>query len=301
MSTNLQEIQRRMAACVMQPLTRDEGMRRRNAGVNTESEAAAIIAPNDRLSSFERLEIYNRQYWFRLWSAFEEDFPGLASVVGAQRFGKLMRAYLEECPSRSFTLRNLGSNLGTWLRENPSFTGPRHELALDMAALEWAHIRAFDEAALPRITPEALASVSAESRLALQPHLQLLECHYPVDDALIAVRSDTSAGDASSNSAFTGHTAKKLRALRTLPREQIYLAIHRHDDTVYYRRLVMEDFRLLQSLRNGATLDQAIDDAFRESALPELEQPAHLQSAFTHFAAIGWFCNRSDDTPEGIA
>ena len=28
--------------------------------------ASEFIKPNDRLSSFERLEIYNRQYWFRL-------------------------------------------------------------------------------------------------------------------------------------------------------------------------------------------------------------------------------------------
>ncbi len=29
-----------------------------------------FIKPNDRLTSFERLEIYNRHYWFRVLSAF---------------------------------------------------------------------------------------------------------------------------------------------------------------------------------------------------------------------------------------
>ena len=67
----------------MHPLTQQETMpRKRKDGTLNKSEADAIIKPNDRLSSFERLEIYNRQYWFRLYSSFEEDFPGLMAVIG---------------------------------------------------------------------------------------------------------------------------------------------------------------------------------------------------------------------------
>ena len=93
MSTPLLTLQRRMASAVMQPLTRNETMRlRRNDGTEMQREAQAFIKPNDRLTSFERLEIYNRQYWFRLYSSFEEDFPGLEAVLGRKSFEKLMRA-----------------------------------------------------------------------------------------------------------------------------------------------------------------------------------------------------------------
>ncbi len=44
----------------------------------------SFIAPNSRLTSFERLEIYNRQYWFRVLGALAEDFPALRSVIGAR-------------------------------------------------------------------------------------------------------------------------------------------------------------------------------------------------------------------------
>ena len=114
-----------MAAAVMRPLTRNEQMRQRDEdNRSVADEADSFIRPNDRLTSFERLEIYNRQYWFRLFSSFEEDFPGLKSVVGMRRFERLMRAYLEAHPSRSFTLRNLGSSLVAWLAENPQYTEP---------------------------------------------------------------------------------------------------------------------------------------------------------------------------------
>jgi hypothetical protein len=93
-------LQRRMSEAVMTPLTRAENMQRKTRdGRSMKAEAAAFIKPNDRLTSFERLEIYNRQYWFRIISAFAEDFPGLAAVVGDAAFERLTRAYLADHPS----------------------------------------------------------------------------------------------------------------------------------------------------------------------------------------------------------
>ena len=85
--SNLLELQRRVAAVVMQPLTSQDGMRRKTPeGLSTKAEAEALIKPNRVLSSFERLEIYNRQYWFRVLSCFAEDFPGLRSIIGSSKF-----------------------------------------------------------------------------------------------------------------------------------------------------------------------------------------------------------------------
>src|SRR6201984_440309 len=131
--SNLKELQRRVAAVVMQPLTRQESMRRRTLdGRSIKTESEALIKPNRNLTSFERLEIYNRQYWFRVLSSFAEDFPGLRAILGASRFERLMRAYLDDCPSQSFTLRNLGSQLETWLLRNSNWVEPRASLALDI-------------------------------------------------------------------------------------------------------------------------------------------------------------------------
>src|ERR1700740_3059546 len=124
-------LQRRVARAVMTPLTPSERMRSiAPGGLSLRRTAAEIIKPNDRLTSFERLEIYNRQYWFRILSGFAEDFPGLRGVLGERRFDAVAKAYLTDCPSRSFTLRNLGSRLESWLRKHPSWAGFRQQLAL---------------------------------------------------------------------------------------------------------------------------------------------------------------------------
>src|SRR5271165_4432621 len=117
----LMQLQRTMARAVMQPLTSSERMQRRAPdGGPMKRYASRFIKPNDRLTSFERLEIYNRQYWFRVLSALSEDFPGLRAIIGERRFEKLAIAYLLDCPSRSFTMRNLGSRLEAWLRAHPT-------------------------------------------------------------------------------------------------------------------------------------------------------------------------------------
>jgi hypothetical protein len=70
---NLAELQRQMAAAVMQPLTPDEDMRATAPDGRPMSELAeSFIAPNSKLSPFERLEIYNRQYWYRVTGALAE-------------------------------------------------------------------------------------------------------------------------------------------------------------------------------------------------------------------------------------
>ena len=289
--SDLKLLQQRMATAVMRPLTRDEKMRKRDAsGTSIANEVSTFIRPNDRLTSFERLEIYNRQYWFRLFTSFEEDFPGLKSVVGGRKFQALMRAYLEAHPSRSFTLRNLGSSLIAWLGQNPQYTYPHTESAIAMAALEWAHIEAFDNESRAPLSPDEIASLDADSHIALQPYLRLIAAPYAVDDALLTIRDSAHDSGSQASNAVGIHLVRRTRTRRPA-HEQIYLAIHRHDDTVYYKRLSREDFLLLEALERGDSLGEAIEAAFRDSDVPESEHPAIIQSAFHHWMQIGWLCS----------
>ena len=113
----LKRLQRRMADAVMRPLTPRSTMQKTWVdGRPTKKIAAEFIKPNDRVNSFERLEIYNKQYWFRLLDSFDDDYPGLRAVLGERKFFALAEKYIERYPSASFTLRNLGSRLEKFLR-----------------------------------------------------------------------------------------------------------------------------------------------------------------------------------------
>lgn len=286
----LLDIQRRMAAAVMHSLTRAEMMpRQRRDGTSNRAEAQAIIRPNDRLTSFERLEIYNRQYWFRLYDCFEEDFPGLLAIVGRPKFDALARAYLTDCPSQSFTLRNLGSRLEAWLTQHPQLIAPHTALALDMVRLEWAHIEAFDEAERPRLGPKKLAAISENSALRLQPYLRLLALRYPVDDLLLQVRTEDGSAASAANSANIARKRRHVRQVAALAPKPIHLAVHRHENTVWYKPLSPEEFALLSALQAGQSLGQALELALAPSPIPEDQRPAFLEEAFATWSMLGWF------------
>lgn len=299
--SNLAELQKRVAAIVMQPLTRADGMRRKTLdGRLVKAEAQALIKPNPVLTSFERLEIYNRQYWFRILSSFAEDFPGLRTVVGAPKFERMMRAYLSDCPSLSFTLRNLGSQLETWLRANPKWIEPRAELALDVVRLEWAHIEAFDGGYLPTLTPAEIEAEGLGLRVSLQPYIRLLDLTYPVDDLLIEVHDREGVTNTSSNAAQQGQSRTRVHHYARPEPDPIYLAVHRIEDSVYYKRLQLESFLLLKALSAHKSLDESIDIAYECSFMPEEERIGATTSWFGNWAELGWFCRPNTVNSQAI-
>ena len=294
----LLELQRQMSEDVRRPLAAGFAMQAlREDGTPMSEVAETYIKPNERLTSFERLEIYNRQYWFRVITAVSEDFPALAAVLGAKRFDALVLAYLKETPSTSFTLRNLGASLPAWLAEHPEFAPKtKHNLVVDVANLEWAYIESFDRAQGAALTMEDFAGLDGDSVLYLQPHLQLLALRYPVDELVLAVHQQTPASEAASNAVTeVAQTARvKLPAIR---REAVCLAIHRFDNSVYYRRIDREAYILLSALQQGETLGQALEAAFAGTKLSEEQQAASIQQYFAHAAELGWFCHRPADLP----
>jgi hypothetical protein len=291
---SLEDLQRTMAAAVMQPLTADEEMQPRDTTGRWNGRAMAevvgeFIAPNDRLTAFERLEIYNRQYWFRLQTAFGEDFPALRAVVGVRRFDALRDAYLAAHPSRSFTLRNLGSKLHTWLAENPQYAGRRLALALDVICVEWACIEAFDNAEYEPLNAAEVAAVGADSRLALQPHLQLLALQYPADDLVLDMhqhqkRESSEAGTRPESMEEDTYQPLRLRKRAT------WLAIHRADFSLYYKRLTRAEYQTLSALREGHTLPEALEAGFAGSQLVIGMQLNLVRRWFAHWAELGWIC-----------
>jgi hypothetical protein len=287
---NLLDLQRRMAEDVMRPLTPDFKMQPLTPdGRSTHELADNYIKPNELLSSFDRLEIYNRQYWFRVIGAVAEDFPALNALLGEKKFDRLILAYLRENPSTSFTLRNLGSKLPQWLEHHPEFTPNRRELLLDVARLEWAYVEAFDGAAFAPLTASDFSDLSAESRLFLQPHLQLLNLGYPVDELVLAVHRETGPSDIMSNAASERKHVKQTR-LPKMRRCAVPLAVHRYENSVYYRRIDHEAYLLLSELQKGAPLGVALEAAFLNSTLSAVDQTAKIQEYFAHASELGWFC-----------
>lgn len=293
---NLAEIQRAVFDVVRQPLTPAERMRSRMAdGRSTKAVAESIIKPNDRLTSVERLEIYNRVYWFRILSSLAEDFVGLRAILGERQFDKLTVAYLAECPSESFTLRNLGSRLEAWLRRHPGFVPKKlGRLALDMVRLEWADIEAFDAAELPKLGEKDLGGLGEDPRFYLQPYLRLLDLAYPVDNLLLSIRDrEEEHSDIVSNVVSMRPSKPRSKRLSLPKPENVYLAVHRQENTVYFKRLAPEAFALVRALGEGKPLSEAIETSVSWSKQSVEHISEQLHDWFANWASLGWFAKTS--------
>jgi hypothetical protein len=139
------------------------------------------------------------------------------------------------------------------------------------------------------LTTEDIQAIGPESKVSLQPHVQLLELQYPVDELVLAVHRSISESDIVSSAA----TQRKPGSRRTLPavrQQRVWLAVHRFDDSVYYRRVERETLLLFRALRAGASIAEAIAQAFAKTQSTDEEQAALLRESFAHASELGWLC-----------
>jgi Putative DNA-binding domain len=283
-AAELRALQRLMAIAVMRPLTAKQKMRPEWLDDSpTEKVIASFIKPNERLTSFERLEIYNRQYWFRVLECIYDDYPGVCALLGQKRFHNLAIAYLANHPSTSFTLRNLGRHLAEFIRAESKWVGADGDIAMEMAQLEWSHIEAFDNEARPAITVTDLAGSDASRlRLKLQPYIVLLELQWPLDDYLIALRENSRLRGEASNAMEDFAPQEDVSTLRPPKPKKTLLAVHRYNNIVYYKRLKPDQHALLTALKKGATLERALSQVAPENV-------DQIGVWFKDWAALGWF------------
>lgn len=208
---------------MMAPLTKRWRTRKRLNGRPTAEIIGAIVKPNDRLTSVERFELYNRQYWFRLMDIMRRDFPRVFSLLG-KRADDVITAYLIAHPSTSSLLDDLGTHLAEFLaKEYPK--------EADLARFERAQVVA-DGAAqhTPRTAQELSKEDATTLRLRLQPHITLLEMAFPWD----------------------------TEASPTEP-QQVFVAVYRHGRDIFFKRLSVKGLYALTALQKGATLAEAFD------------------------------------------
>jgi hypothetical protein len=286
----LRDVQTRFAAAVMAPLSDDWQMQGKSADGRPMADVAAeFIRPNDRLTSVDRLEIYNKQYWFRLIDAMYEDYAGIAAILGRERYNAFCKAYFTRYPSRTGMLRNIGYRLSQFVNEEPALTAPHTDMVLDMARFEWAQVEAFDAAHKPRLTTDDLLGMDpAKTRLYFQPSITLLELDYAVDRLFLAVKKQSGRSEASNASEGVSHTSRRRRSARA---EHVFVVVHRFENQVYIKRLPAEAFAILRSLQKGATIAEAIEAAMPETA-DMMEWAKQIQGWFKMWMSWGWFCKK---------
>jgi len=271
--TELLTLQRRIMAALREPLYGDSRARSelptRSGSVSAAFAQIAddLITPSASLAPVERLELYHRQYWYRLLDSIVEDFPALRRLLGDDVFWRLMEAYLEARPPVSFTLRHLGAGLADFIAERAAIV-PRPIHAEELARIEYALCQAFEAGEARPVEPRELR----QGHLALQPHVHLL-----------ALRT---SADTLWHAAERGRRPAKLGEPSVSPSR--FVAIYRHDLGLHVERMPRAAFAILAAIRELGALDLAIERVTDVRGLLRARDAGRVGDWFGLWSARGW-------------
>ncbi len=203
--TSLSEFQREFGALIRTPLDRNSGTLRANLAQYPETlvgDAVTALA----LSARERLAVYNRQYWFRLFSVLQRAYPLTAQLLGHWSFNGLASLYLEAHPPTQRELDPVAIGFSVYLLELlkgegeaalRSAAAPAPPLAptalADAVRLDaaWRAVFVAPAAGAFAISP-ADAPRLAEARLERSPAVALIWLDYPLVELRVEALSRSS-------------------------------------------------------------------------------------------------------------
>jgi hypothetical protein len=236
------------------------------------ADAAAIavddvILPSRTLQPIQRVGIYHGMYMLRMIEALTVDYAAVAQFLGEHAFEHLVRDYVQQFPSRSYTFNRLGDSLPEYIA---SSSLKRRNFLHDLAALELAMTLVFDEAEAEPLPADAIASIApeqiADARIIPIPALRLLALDYDANEAFHAFREE-----------------RPMKARR----QKSWLAVHRRDYGVYRMPLTREAFVFIEALVARQTIGRAIETFQRR--FRRFPAQSDLFTWFRDWSAAGLF------------
>ncbi len=265
----LDRVERWMQAVLVHPDSPEAGLVSEAAEAEIPSESIAqVIREGGQLSPVERLGVYHDMYLLRMRDGLEVDYPALADYMGHHAFTDMVRDFIQVYPSRSYTLNRLSDPLPKFLETWGKARGRR--LLTDLARLELAMTEVFDEAEVPSLMADEIASIPSEAwesaRFTPIAAFRLVSLTTAANDVFTSYRDET--------------------PLPPLRRKNEYVAVYRKDYGVRRFKLTHEAFQVLGKLAEGKTLGDALSFAARKS---KSLAPETISGWFRDWIAEGFF------------
>ncbi|NGX60760.1 MAG: hypothetical protein K940chlam9_00228 [Chlamydiae bacterium] len=266
----LQEIQNWFGKTISIPLQHDHKLPNENLA------AEKYILPSPTLNPHARIELYHQQYWWRLLSCLQENFPMVTRLFGYDDFNqKIAIPYLSAHPPSHWGLNRLGESLPQWIRAN--YHAKDRDLIVQAAEIDWAAKKAFWIKSLPPPLWETLSEEKiATTPLRLQPHVSL----FSFESDLFHFRT-----------AFLEHDVSYYdhHPFPPLDHRKSHFVLYRHTrNHVHFKEITEAAYTLLQAFAKRASLQEACTHL---EGKPHLEKQAEgeIPLWFKEWSSQNWF------------
>lgn len=267
---SLAAFQEWMQAVVLHPDGAEAGLRSAEAVRHLGARRVVeVVQDRGGLTAQARLGIYASMYPLRTVEALRSDYPALAGLLGERAFARLVRDYVAEHPSRSYSLARLGDDLPGFVARQGSRNG--RSLRADVARCERAAASVFDAPDGPRLDPTGLVEAIAAAKGAL----------VLVPSAAFAVVRVRPGAVAALDAALEGGAFP-----RGAGRGSVHVAWYRRDFAVYRRTLEPVAGCLLEALASATPFAEAVGLAARGVRRPG---PEAVGAWLAEWASLGFF------------
>lgn len=280
---DLERIQRWMQAAIMHPSGVADGIASPQAREHLDvhpHDIEQVLTRSQAMSAVERLEVYGNAYFARLIECLREEFPVLRHALGEDAFDTFAVGYLQNYPSRTYTLIQLGSNFPRYLAEStPSDDEmPAHwvDFVVDLAQFELAVSEVFDG---PGSEGQPLLDMQ---QLLTLPQSRILDVRLECVDCLRLIRLRCPAHR------YYDAVRCEKEAMPSGP-EETHLALNRRKYVVQHHELSKTGYELLTRLASGESLGAAFEGVMRGGQLSSVALAPNLRSWFLDWSSAGFF------------
>jgi len=176
----LAALQDRFGAVLRTPLDRATGTL--TADLRAYDPAAVCDARDaHNAAAAERLAVYNRQYWFRLFGVMQTSSPLAARLLGHWRFNDYAARFLLAHPPRHWALDRVPDGFAPFLAEAVDPRDPARDVLVEAAQVDASWRELFRAPAVAPFRPTAAdAARLLDARLAPSPATALVAEHFPL-------------------------------------------------------------------------------------------------------------------------
>ncbi|MDB4931324.1 MAG: hypothetical protein JWM10_3808 [Myxococcaceae bacterium] len=185
----LADFQRRFGAVLRAPLDRGSGTLRADpARYDRGALGEALDGP--RAPAAERLAVYNRQYWFRLFGVMQTAYPLTARLLGHWHFNGHSAAFLLAHPPRHWDIDRAPDGFDDYLAAALA-DDPSHDALVESARLDAAWRALFRAPATAAFRPTAAdAARLLDARLVPSPAVAVVSERWPLLELKRALAHD---------------------------------------------------------------------------------------------------------------
>lgn len=250
------------------------------SGLPIQEEAKKHILPSPTLEAWERLQIYNQQYWWRLLSILHENLPLVVRLFGYRDFNQTIgMPFLKKYPPNTWSLVPLGSRVPQWIKEE--YHDEDKQLIYDAAKVDVVFNDFFVVKEHPTVSiGEDIASL-LDKKMTLQEHIHLF--YFPFD--LLPFRQKMLQEEPEH---WEKNDFPKMEA-----GDFYYVVFRRSDRNMGWSAISEAEYLLLSAFKQGGTINEACSQLSSLSDADSEEAIMHLSKWFQTWAARNWLCDPS--------